>query len=135
MPNLEMTLFEIVALYVAINILILFTLTFLVIRQRRQQSISMGHKDSESMQRAIRVHGNFTEYAPLAMIGLLMMASLGATPAWLHGVGIAFTLGRLMHAFGYSKATGKSIGRFYGMLITGLSLVTIAVYLLVKVFT
>ncbi len=132
---MEMTLFEIVSLYVAINILILFTLTFLVIRQRRGKSISMGHNDDESMQRAIRVHGNFTEYAPLALIGMLMMASLSATPAWLHGVGIAFTLGRLMHAFGYSKVTGKSFGRLYGMMITGLTLLTIALYLLYKVFT
>ncbi len=132
---MEMTLFEIVALYVAINILILFTLTFLVIRQRRGQSISMGHNNSESMQRAIRVHGNFTEYAPLALIGMFMMANLSATPAWLHGVGITFTLGRLLHAFGYSKTTGRSNGRFYGMLITGLTLVTIALYLLYMVFT
>ncbi len=130
-----MTLFEIVALYIALNILILFTLTFLVIRQRRGQEISMGHGDSESMQRAIRVHGNFTEYAPLALIGMFAMAGLSASPTWLHGVGIAFTLGRLLHAFGYSKVTGKSFGRLYGMMITGFTLLTIAGYLLYKVLS
>lgn len=130
-----MTLFEIVALYIAINILILFCLTFLVIRQRRGQEISIGHGDSESMQRAIRVHGNFTEYAPLALIGMFAMAGLGASPAWLHGVGIAFTLGRVMHAFGYSKVTGRSFGRLYGMMITGLTLLTIAGYLLFKILS
>ncbi len=130
-----MTLFEIVALYIAINILILFTLTFLVIRQRRSQKIVFGDGDNESMQRAIRVHGNFTEYAPLALIGMFAMAGLSASPMWLHGVGIAFTLGRLMHAYGYSKSKGASFGRLYGMMITGLTLLTIAGYLLFTVLT
>ena len=74
-----MELFEIATLFTAINILILFTLTYLVIRQRRSQEISMGHDDNEEMQRAIRVHGNFTEYAPLAMIALFAMCPMGVT--------------------------------------------------------
>ena len=130
-----MELFEIATLFTAVNILILFALTFLVIRQRRSQEISMGHNDNENMQRAIRVHGNFTEYAPLAMIGLFGMAACGASEIWMYGIGGAFTLGRVMHAFGYSKVTGKSIGRFYGTLITLLSLLVMALYLLFLVVT
>ena len=130
-----MTLFEIAALYIAINILILFTLTFLVIRQRNNEKIIFGDGDSESMQRAIRVHGNFTEYAPMALIGIFAMAGLSASPYWLHGVGIAFTTGRILHAFGYTKTTGESLGRFIGMILTGLSLLTIAGYLLFTVLT
>jgi uncharacterized protein len=126
---------EIATFFTAINILILFVLTFLVIRQRRSQEISMGHNDNEDMQRAIRVHGNFTEYAPLAMIGLFGMAACGANAYWMYGIGGAFTLGRLMHAFGYSKTTGKSIGRFYGMVITSISLLVMALYLLFLVVT
>ncbi|MBL4871329.1 MAG: MAPEG family protein [Robiginitomaculum sp.] len=128
-----MTLFEIAALYIAINILILFTLTYLVIRQRNNEKIIFGDGDSESMQRAIRVHGNFTEYAPMALIGIFAMAGLSASPYWLHGVGIAFTTGRILHAFGYTKTTGESKGRFIGMILTGLSLLTIAGYLLFSV--
>ncbi len=130
-----MALFEIATLFTAINILILFVLTFLVIRQRRSQAISIGHNDNEEMQRAIRVHGNFTEYAPLAMLGLFAMAACGASAYWMYGIGGAFTLGRLMHAFGYSKATGKSIGRLYGTAITVLSLLVMALYLLFLVVT
>jgi len=130
-----MELFEIATLFTAINILILFALTFLVIRQRRSRAIAMGHNDNETMQRAIRVHGNFTEYAPLAMIGLFAMAACGASPYWMYGLGTAFTLGRIMHAFGYSKTTGRSIGRFYGTVITLLSLLVMALYLLFLVAT
>jgi len=130
-----METYEIATLFTAINILILFILTFLVIRQRRKNSIAIGHADNETMQRAIRVHGNFTEYAPLAMIGLFAMAACGGGAYWMYGIGGAFTLGRLMHAFGYSKATGVSIGRFYGMIITALSLLVMALYLLFLVLT
>jgi len=130
-----MELFEIATLFTAINILILFTLTFLVIRQRNAQEISMGHNDNEDMQRAIRVHGNFTEYAPLAMIGLFGMAACGASAYWMYGIGSVFTLGRVMHAFGYSKTTSKSIGRFYGTVMTVFSLLIMALYLLFLVAT
>jgi len=130
-----MELFEIATFFVAINILILIVLTSLVTRQRRSQSISMGHNDNEDMQRAIRVHGNFTEYAPLAMLGLFGMAASGASPYWMYGIGGAFTLGRIMHAFGYSKTTGKSIGRFYGIIITLVSMLVMALYLLYLIFT
>lgn len=130
-----MELFEIATLFTAINILILFALTFLVIRQRRSQEISMGHDGNEEMQRAIRVHGNFTEYAPLAMIALFAMAACGASATWMYGIGGAFTLGRIMHAFGYSKTTSKSIGRFYGTVITLISLLVMALYLLFLVAT
>ncbi len=130
-----MTLFEIVALYVAINILIFFCLTYLVIRQRKGQKISIGHGNSESMEGAIRVHGNFSEYTPIVLIGLFAMAGLNASPLWLHGVGIAFTLGRLLHAFGYSKTTGTSFGRLLGMVITLLTLLVVAGYLLFTVIT
>lgn len=130
-----MELFEIATFFTAINILILFVLTFLVIRQRRSQSISMGHNDNEDMQRAIRVHGNFTEYAPLAMVGLFGMAACGASIYWMYAIGGVFTLGRIMHAFGYSKVTGLSIGRFYGMVLTSVSLLVMALYLLFLVVT
>jgi uncharacterized membrane protein YecN with MAPEG domain len=127
---MDMTLFEIVALYVALNLLLLFALTFLVIRQRRHQKIGFGHQNNEDMQRAIRVHGNFTEYTPLALLGLLMMATLGASVIWLHGIGILFTLGRILHAFGYSKSSGISKGRFYGIIFTATTILIEALYLL-----
>jgi len=95
----------------------------------------MGHNDSESMQRAIRVHGNFTEYAPMAMLGLFGMAACGASTYWMYGIGGAFTLGRLLHALGYSKVSGLSFGRFYGMVFTSLSLLVMALYLLFLVAT
>jgi len=129
------TLFEIVALYVAINIIMLVFLSARVGGSRRKSSIGIGDGGDATLQRAVRVQGNFTEYAPLALIGLFMMASLGASPYWLHGVGIAFTLGRVLHAIGLSGSSGVSIGRVGGMVITFLSMLVMALYLLFLVAT
>lgn len=125
----------IVAFYVAINILILFVLSYLVIRQRRKHSIGIGDGGNEDLRRAIRVQGNFTEYAPLGMLALIMLAAIGAHPHFLWAIGGVFTLGRVMHAIGYSRVSGRSIGRFYGMVLTGLSLLVMATALIYYIFT
>lgn len=128
-----MTLFEIVALYVAINILILIYLSWRVTTFRQSEKINLGDGGHEALTLAMRAQGNFTEYAPLALIGLLAMAWLGASPLWLHGIGISFVIARLLHAFGISGTTGKSFGRFYGTALTFLVLLVTAIYLIVKI--
>lgn len=51
----------------------------------------------------MRVHGNFAEYVPLAMI-LIMLAELGgASNRTLDALGLALLLGRAVHAFGVSQ--------------------------------
>ena len=130
-----MTLFEIVALYSALNIILLIVLSYLVAGKRRKNSIGIGDAGNEALQRAIRVQGNFTEYVPLALIGLLMMASLGAAPYWMHITGAMLTLGRVLHAFGLSKNSGASTQRVVGMILTWGALLIAAAYLLYAVLT
>jgi len=130
-----MTLFEIVALYGAINIILLVVLSYRVAGVRKKHGIGIGDGGNEALQRAVRVQGNFTEYAPLAIIGLLLMASLSATPYWLHGVGGAFTLGRILHAVGLGSTSGLSFARVAGTALSWGSLLVIGLYLLYKVFT
>jgi len=130
-----MTLFEIVALYGAINIILLVILSYRVGGARKKHSIGIGDGGNEALQRAVRVQGNFTEYAPLAIVGLLLMASLSANPYWRHGVGGAFTLGRVFHAVGLGGTSGISFGRVAGMVLSWGSLLVMALYLLYKVFT
>ena len=130
-----MTLFEIVSLYIAINIILLIVLSYRIGGMRRKNSIGIGDGGSEALKRAIRVQGNFTEYVPLALVGLIAMAGLNANPYWLHGLGIAFTLGRVLHAIGFSGNSGVSFGRLWGMIFTWGSMLVIALYLLYRVVT
>lgn len=128
-----MTLFEIVALYTALNILLLVYLSVRVIGIRKKNEIGVGHGGNEALLQRIRVQANFTEYAPIGLLGLLLMASLGATPLWLHALGAAFTLGRALHAFGLSKSIGATNPRVFGMMITFGVLIVEAGYLLFQV--
>lgn len=125
-----MTLFEIVALYTGLNILMLLFLSYRVIALRRSKNISLGHGDNEELHRASRVHGNFAEYTPFALIGLLLMASLSAAPLFLHGLGILLTFGRALHAFAITKGPSALNGRVGGMLCTFAVLAVEAAYLL-----
>lgn len=113
---------EIAALYVGVNILILLALAFMVVRARQTHKIVLGDGGNEAAQRAIRAHGNASEYIPAALVGLVLLALLDpAAPLWLlHAAGLTLTIGRILHGIGLN--TGPlNIGRMAGMLLTILS--------------
>jgi uncharacterized membrane protein YecN with MAPEG domain len=123
-----MTLFEIVALYAAINLILAPILMYRVGQIRLGEKISLGDGGNDLLQSRIRAHGNFTENAPLLLIGLFALASLSAAPLLLHIFGAAFTLGRIIHAIGMA---GKiSNGRLIGTLTTILSYLGMAITLI-----
>ena len=47
-----------------------------------------------------------------------MLALIGLKAPWLHGLGIALTLGRLLHAWGLSTNPGTSFARSAGIALT-----------------
>lgn len=130
-----MTLFEIVALYVALNILLLLYLSLNVSRVRHASKISLGTGDNDALLKASRAHGNFIENTPLALIGLLLLASLQAAPLFLHALGILLTLGRVLHAVGLTKGRSGIKARQIGMLFTFIVFLLEALYLLYAVIT
>ncbi|WP_371396007.1 MAPEG family protein [Fretibacter rubidus] len=127
-----MTLFQIVALYVALNLLIAPFLMFRVGGQRIAKKVNLGDGGDPILFARIRAHGNFTENAPLLLIGLLALAmvsnvhSFAIVPIVLHGFGLAITLGRIAHAFGMSEKGKSGKGRFIGTILTMLSYVGMA---------
>ena len=124
---------QIAGVYVAINIILLVYLAFRVVQRRFRGKISLGDGGDESLALAIRVHGNASEYVPAAMIGLLSMVWLNAGPWLIHICGAAFTAGRLLHAFGFSKSILP--GRQFGMVLTWTAMLAIAGVILWKAFT
>lgn len=131
----RMNILSAVSPYVGINILILLFLSWSVIGVRRSDKISLGDGGDAKLAQKIRAHGNAAEYMPMAMIGLLVMASTGQ-PLWaVHFGGILFTVGRALHAYGLTNKSGISFGRFYGMVATLVSLAWIAVFCLLGTFS
>ena len=60
---------------------------------------------------------------------LLLVAELNRAPSLLlHAAGIAFLVGRALHAVGLSSSSGYSFGRFTGTLLTWLALIILAVW-------
>ena len=109
-----MTLFEIVAFYIAINLILAPLLMFRIGQIRIGKKINLGDGDDPELFSRIRAHGNFIENAPLMLLGLLALASLSANPILLHVFGATFTLGRICHACGMAKVFGQ--GRLVGTL-------------------
>lgn len=128
-----MTEFQVAAVYIAANILIMVYLAFRVVTRRFKGQVSMGDGGSESLAKAIRVHGNASEYIPGTLVGLLAMALLSA-PIWIiHALGITFTIGRLLHAVGMAR--GPIAFRQIGMVLTWTAMVILSLALLYHAFT
>ena len=121
-------------LYAAICGLLLIALALNIVRLRRVHRISLGMGEGSALEQPVRVHGNFTEYTPTFLI-LLLLAELGGAAFWfLHLLGAAFVMGRLLHAYGLSTVRARSFGRFYGSLISWTSILVLSGYLLVRSF-
>ncbi|MBS0472447.1 MAG: MAPEG family protein [Proteobacteria bacterium] len=112
---------SVVAIYAAINALIMLMLGMLVVRARVKTRTEIGDGNDPSMIGPMRAHANNTETVPMAIVLLFILYALGEGALMLHVVGLLLTVGRLLHAFGLSRNIGTSIGRFGGMLLTWLA--------------
>lgn len=120
----------ITSLYAALGILVYLALAAHVSRVRREEQVGLGTGGNERLTRAVRAHGNTAEYLPLALIGLALLEIQEMGGHWLHLAGGAIIVGRFLHAWGLSRSTGVSTGRFVGTLLTWLALVGMAGLLL-----
>lgn len=130
-----MNLAGIAAFYIGINIFLKLGLAFRVIYIRNKTQTGIGDGGNKELMRAIRAHGNASEYMPMAMIGLFALTQFG-NPAWIiHILGFVFTLGRFAHAFGISTNSGVSIGRLGGMVLSVSSMAIIAILCILGIFS
>jgi len=112
---------DIVAIYAALNGLLLLGLSYNVGRHRaRTDALTPGALGDDVLVRAIRAHGNASEYMPLAILMILILALLSAPPWLLHGLGTSFTFARIAQAIGMTREKHPNAIRFTGNLFTGL---------------
>ena len=104
--------------YAALLALLFIALSILTIRARRAHKVAIGSGGHAALERAMRVHANFAEYVPLALL-LLAMAELRGVPALvLHGLALALLVGRCAHAWGVSRTPEDFRFRITGMMCT-----------------
>ena len=117
-------------LYAAIFGIMLIVLSIRTIRVRRRLQIAIGHADDAAMERAMRVHANFCEYVPVALLLIyLLEVTLGAS-TWIHVLGGTLLLGRLLHAYGVSRPREDFRFRVTGMVLTFTVIISSAIRIL-----
>lgn len=107
----------------------------LVIAQRGKNEVNIGDGGVDSLQQAIRVHGNFLENAPIFLIGLALCEMMAGSTLVIAILGSVFVIARAAHAVGYSMTTGVSAGRLVGTLGSMFTILGVAGYLAYIVLT
>ena len=120
------------AIYAAFAGLMLVALAALVVLARWRYRTALGTGCEPGMERAVRVHANFVEYVPLALVLMLLAELNGISTATLHVAGILLLTSRGLHAFGLGRSSGRSFGRFYGTAGTWLVLLGLSAALLAR---
>lgn len=125
----------ITGLYAAILAIILCILIVRVVRLRFKNKTSLGDNGHPDLQTAIRVHGNFVETVPMALILMLCiemngMAFWGSKNLILHLMGITLVIARALHIYALSTPPGYGTNRKVSMGLTMLVFITGAVFCL-----
>jgi uncharacterized protein len=118
--------------YAALFVLIFVVLAFRVIRLRQTYRVGIGFGGHADLERLSRVHSNFAEYVPFAIL-LLAFMEMQRQSIWLiHILAIVLLVARLIHAFGVSQQNETIAFRATGMMMTIIVLVVAAIFLLIN---
>ena len=95
--------------------LLFIGLSFRIIYLRLHHRVGLGDGGVKPLQKAIRVHGNFSEWVPVALLCMLAADLRGADPTWLQGLGILLVIARVCHIVGLTRSSASSIPRTAGV--------------------
>ena len=85
-------------------------------KTRGAEKISMGDGGNDKLLRRMRAQANFTEYAPFALVLIVVLEMAGQGGTALALSALAFMIGRVFHALGMDDDASK--GRMIGMILT-----------------
>ncbi len=117
---------KITLLITALHVLLMLVLLAHISQVRHARKIGLGDGGDPDLLRRIRVHANFVEHVPIALLLLALLELSGLPAPWLWGLGGALLLVRVLHAAGLSRSGGYSFGRFWGTALTWLVLLLMA---------
>ena len=98
-------------------------LSIRIISIRRGKQISLGTGADKQLERAIRVHSNFSEYVPLSLLLILMLELQSVNYLIVIFLGLLLLVGRCIHAYGVSQQQEDFRLRVYGMILTFMTLI------------
>lgn len=111
-------------IYAVLSTALIIWLSANVITLRQKHQIALGDGGNAELQAARAAHANAIEYIPIALLMLFALEYNQGHLLFIHGCGIAFMLGRLIHARSILSASLKK--RKQGMVLTFLSLMALS---------
>jgi len=113
-------------LYAGLNALLTLNLAIRASQQRIKGNVIFGDGGYAPLTLAIRAHANNIEYVPLTLV-LIGFLEIAGQPFWLiHALGATLFVGRALHAVGLSRTGESTPPRFYGILLTWITLLVAA---------
>ncbi|MGE0736202.1 MAG: MAPEG family protein [Alphaproteobacteria bacterium] len=122
-----------VGIATAVLALLFLYLSYNVIRLRQRHKVELGTGGVSELEQAIRAHGNFAEYVPLALILLYACLGIGTHSLVIYIACALLLVGRFMHAFGLLGSRGVSQGRVLGWSATALVILGLSIACVVAV--
>ena len=119
-------------LYAAIIGLVFVVLSVRTLLLRRRLGIAIGTGEDPELTRAMRVHSNFAEYVPLALILFYFLEVETDADLWIHVLCVSLIVGRLLHAYGVSQVDENYRFRLAGMILTLGSIISASTRLIVS---
>ena len=122
----------IVPIYAAMLAFLYIALSARVIQARRSAKVAIGTRGDVRLERKMRVHANFAEYVPFALL-LATFIEMEGRPGWfLHLLCLGLVAGRIVHAYGVSQEHENFRLRMAGMATTFTVLSVMALSLLAR---
>jgi uncharacterized membrane protein YecN with MAPEG domain len=116
------------ALYVGLNLLLTFVLAINVVRHRFKGDSA----DQVMLEKAVRAHGNNTEYVPIILVGLGVITMMGASAQTISILGGTLFVARLFHAYGIQQTKVPNIFGMVGNIATWLVMLCVATKLILQ---
>jgi uncharacterized membrane protein YecN with MAPEG domain len=108
----------IVPFYASLLAALYIFLSVRVIRMRVTSRVGLGDGSDPRLQRAIRVHANFSEYVPFALILVAFVEMQHSAPVFVHALCLSLLTGRLVHSYAVSQQKEDVRLRVAGMTLT-----------------
>ncbi len=111
--------------------LLMTVLSVLVSMRRAATGTVYGDADDDVLRRRVRAHGNFSEYAAMAVILVALVELGGAANLLVRGLAAAFLASRLLHAYGMLHASSRAL-RGAAMVLQHGAALTAGIWLLAR---
>jgi uncharacterized membrane protein YecN with MAPEG domain len=108
----------IISITAALLAFLFISLSLRVIKLRRSRRVAIGSGGDAAVERAMRVHANFAEYVPFALVLLILCAMRGLPDVLMAVLCAILFLGRAVHAYGVSQDKEDFRLRVSGMMAT-----------------